>query len=146
MMKHEFEELAQVTVTDTQYSKIERVYMGFDKLFPNKEAFVKMFKAGGMKLISSFLEELDSIEARQNTLTYQRGCPHIAHIVARSEYSTMYDVKCKSCDYVFASGLSAEKAIECLATVTSIPYAKVEPGSMEEQIIKLGGHSHEKQN
>lgn len=61
MMKHEFEELANMTVDEKTYEAIETVYM----YYPNmevKEQIVGLFKTYGMVLISDMLPRATKIK------------------------------------------------------------------------------------
>lgn len=61
MMKHEFEKLAEVTVTAEEYEKIEVVYMHYPGI-EDKREFTDLYKIGGMLLINDMLKRAEAIK------------------------------------------------------------------------------------
>lgn len=66
MMKHEFEKMADIEVSQSQYDKIETVYMYYPGDM-DKVHFVGLFKTCGMAIIKDLFpraNELKDIESR----------------------------------------------------------------------------------
>lgn len=61
MMKHEFEHLVSTVVFTEDYEKIEKAYMHYDNLFPNKESIAQFYKLNGMSAINALCSDYDSM-------------------------------------------------------------------------------------
>lgn len=59
MMKFEFEQLASTVVSAEDYKKIEKAYMHYDNLFPNKESIAQFYKLNGMSAINALCSDID---------------------------------------------------------------------------------------
>lgn len=59
MMKHEFEHLVSTVFSTEDYKKIEKAYMHYDNLFPNKESIAQFYKLNGMSAINALCSDYD---------------------------------------------------------------------------------------
>lgn len=95
MMKYEFEQLASTVVSAEDYKKIEKAYMHYDNLFPNKESIAQFYKLNGMSAINALCSDYD-LTLRNNQLnnslnTHKEICltiDSLNELIAKAQCST----------------------------------------------------------
>lgn len=67
MMKHEFEEKAGISVTDSEYEKIETVYMYYPGI-NSQEEFLNLYKSFEFTVIIDMLPRAQQIKAKEQQI------------------------------------------------------------------------------
>lgn len=90
MMKEEFEQLAGCSVSSEAYSRIERCYVSFEKLFPTKKDVALFYQTFGMDGIDRLFSEIAGFEKVTSSLKEYANSECNRNLRLSSNYCKLY--------------------------------------------------------